>query len=672
MKIKTGSYHKASIQWFDPQNSIHPELVQSSDEILKLIQLRHKYQSYKQYSAYKDPVESTILGRFDLTTPAIFKEGVFHLTLLSDATNTLPTHRPILLSEFFHDLKTINDSSITGSLNSFSHTRLQILQKMFHLYKITNWKLEFEDIKANSPDFFQVLKVDNHIHVAASMSGDTLVSYIKRKLEEEPNLVVTKEGQTLSEMFKENKLDVDSLNINQIFGRAPKEMFKRFDVFLEEYNIFGLETFRKLFFKYDNFIKGKFLGEILNIELDKCKDKNIINEYHISVYGLSDKELDVLADFVLDNNLLRENVKWIIQVPRLFDNIKNKDMKFSSFIYNIFSRIIEASLEPKKEGNRKVAKFLTHVVGFDSVDDESRLDVLFDNKLENPDTIVPGSNVPYSHYIYYMWANISSINQIRNQKGLNTFSLRPHSGESGSVHHLATSYLLVDGINHGIMLEKNPVLAYLFYLDQIGCSIALSSNNYLFKNFKKNPFKELFEMGLNVTVSTDDPLQFHITGQPLIEEYALARQYYKLTDCDILEIAKNSVRQSGLDCIVKVRRLGMGYDKPRTYSYPTKITGVSSCRYRFREDQLYDEIRFLCLAASKTKGKETKDFYKKKVVIVNGCKIKGVEYKKGDEFDYIQRTEDEEGMKYEIETREGSRGVYVDPVDAELFIEFCK
>lgn len=50
------------------------------------------------------------------------------------------------------------------------------------------------------------------------------------------------------------------------------------------------------------------------------------------------------------------------------------------------------------------------------------------------------------------------------------------------------------------------------------------SNNALFLNFDRNPFPEYFNRGLNVTLSTDDPLQFHYTREPLIEEYSVAAQ----------------------------------------------------------------------------------------------------------------------------------------------------
>jgi AMP deaminase len=50
------------------------------------------------------------------------------------------------------------------------------------------------------------------------------------------------------------------------------------------------------------------------------------------------------------------------------------------------------------------------------------------------------------------------------------------------------------------------------------------SNNALFLTYERNPFLSYFQKGLNVSISTDDPLQFHFTKEPLIEEYSVAAQ----------------------------------------------------------------------------------------------------------------------------------------------------
>lgn len=48
------------------------------------------------------------------------------------------------------------------------------------------------------------------------------------------------------------------------------------------------------------------------------------------------------------------------------------------------------------------------------------------------------------------------------------------------------------------------------------------SNNSLFLDYHRNPFPLFFLRGLNVSLSTDDPLQIHLTKEPLVEEYSIA------------------------------------------------------------------------------------------------------------------------------------------------------
>lgn len=61
------------------------------------------------------------------------------------------------------------------------------------------------------------------------------------------------------------------------------------------------------------------------------------------------------------------------------------------------------------------------------------------------------------------------------------------------------------------MLRKVPALQYLFYLKQIGIAMSPLSNNSLFLTYERNPFPVFFKAGLNVSLSTDDPLIFHFT-----------------------------------------------------------------------------------------------------------------------------------------------------------------
>ena len=85
-------------------------------------------------------------------------------------------------------------------------------------------------------------------------------------------------------------------------------------------------------------------------------------------------------------------------------------------------------------------------------------------------------------------------------------TFRPHCGESGDIDHLAAAFLVAQGINHGINLDKNTTLQFLYYVTQIGIAISPLSNSSLFLDYDKSPFPKMFRRGLNVSLSTDDPM----------------------------------------------------------------------------------------------------------------------------------------------------------------------
>lgn len=157
-------------------------------------------------------------------------------------------------------------------------------------------------------------------------------------------------------------------------------------------------------------------------------------------------------------------------------------------------------------------KFLYHVSGFDSVDDESKPERdRFTPKTPKPEDWNSDENPPYVYYIYYTYANIQALNNFRRVRNMNIFNFRPHCGEAGGSNHLTVAYMLADNVSHGLVLRKVPVLQYLYYLCQVGIAMSPLSNNSMFLNYIKNPFYDYHQIGLNVSLSTDDPLQFHFT-----------------------------------------------------------------------------------------------------------------------------------------------------------------
>ena len=163
----------------------------------------------------------------------------------------------------------------------------------------------------------------------------------------------------------------------------------------------------------------------------------------------------------------------------------------------------------------------------------------------SPDEWTWHENPPYAYYLYYMYANMTVLNHFRAERGLNTFVLRPHCGEAGPVQHLVAGFMMSESIAHGLLLRKVPVLQYLYYLCQIGIAMSPLSNNSLFLNYNRSPLPEYLARGLHISLSTDDPLQFHFTKEPLMEEYSIATQVWKMSACDMCELARNSIIMSG-------------------------------------------------------------------------------------------------------------------------------
>ena len=149
---------------------------------------------------------------------------------------------------------------------------------------------------------------------------------------------------------------------------------------------------------------------------------------------------------------------------------------------------------------------------------------------------------------------------------IDTFDFRPHSGTAGSRSHLSASFLTADSISHGINLTKSPTLQYLFYLAQIGIAVSPLGEDSLAIEYDRNPFGTFFRRGLKVSLSSDNPLQLHMTEEPLMEEYSIASKAWKLSICDMSEIARNSIFMSGFEHHKKVDWLGENYWIPEENS----------------------------------------------------------------------------------------------------------
>mmetsp|Transcript_71786 Transcript_71786/g.138730 ORF Transcript_71786/g.138730 Transcript_71786/m.138730 type:complete len:138 (+) Transcript_71786:3-416(+) len=112
---------------------------------------------------------------------------------------------------------------------------------------------------------------------------------------------------------------------------------------------------------------------------------------------------------------------------------------------------------------------------------------------------------------------------------------------------------------------------------------------------RDNPFPFFFWRGLNVTLSTDDPLMFHTTNEPLLEEYTAAKLVWGLSACDLSEIAANSVRQSGFADSVQREALGEEALSREPYRWDPNCCNMPERRLRFRRRCLAEELNFIAV-----------------------------------------------------------------------------
>lgn len=498
------------------------------------------------------------------------------------------------LRDYYMDLNLVKEVSEDGPIKSFAFRELQILHGKFNLYTLENSYAEMMESKGvPHRDFYNVRKVDTHVHHSACMNSKHLLRFIKSKLKKSASdIVMFRDGKemTLQDVFDSLDMTAYDLSIDTLDTHAHTDSFHRFDKFNLKYNPVGSSRLREIFLKTDNYIQGRYLAELTReVIADLENSKYQMVEWRVSIYGRTLDEWDKLAAWVIDNKLISHNVRWLIQIPRLYSLYKKQKVvkNFEELIVNIFQPLYEVTRDPSS--HPKLHAFLHRVIGFDSVDDESKVERRYYRKFPAPRDWDAPENPMYNYWIYYLWANMVALNHWRKRRGFGTFVLRPHCGEAGDVEHLQSAVLCCHSISHGLLLRKASLLQYIFYLDQIGIAMSPLSNNALFLAYDRNPFQVYFRRGLNVSLSTDDPLQFAYTREPLIEEYSVAAQICKLSAADMCELAQHSVTQSGFEYELKQRWLGPNYRLPGVQGNNMAKTNVPNLREAFRYNTLQHE-----------------------------------------------------------------------------------
>jgi adenine deaminase len=131
-----------------------------------------------------------------------------------------------------------------------------------------------------------------------------------------------------------------------------------------------------------------------------------------------------------------------------------------------------------------------------------------------------------------------------------------HGGEEGSTDYMweAIRDLSVSRIDHGVRCVEDPILVERLSRERLPLTVCPLSNIKLcvFDNLKDHPLKRMLDLGLCVTVNSDDPAYF---GGYVGENYIATQKALGLSRDEIVTLAKNGFEASFLTTEEKQRHL---------------------------------------------------------------------------------------------------------------------
>ena len=142
-----------------------------------------------------------------------------------------------------------------------------------------------------------------------------------------------------------------------------------------------------------------------------------------------------------------------------------------------------------------------------------------------------------------------------------------HAGEEGPPEYIwqALEELKVSRIDHGVRCVEDPQLVEKLVAEQIPLTVCPLSNVKLrvFDSIQDHNLKRLLDLGLCVTVNSDDPAYF---GGYIAENFHAAQEGLHLSRDDVYRLVKNSFQASFLSAGEKQRLLDELDDYFASYS----------------------------------------------------------------------------------------------------------
>jgi AMP deaminase len=173
-----------------------------------------------------DPFDIEVLPRLDLKFKMV--NGVIR-SFNADGDTPFSDFVYTDLKVFVDDYHLLVNLISNGPLKTFCYRRLQYLKSKFELHCMLN---EFKEISQQKSvphrDFYNVRKVDTHIHAASCMNQKHLLRFIKKKIKTTGDMVVFnhpgKGPMTLNQVFEELNLTPYDLSVDKLAMHAVSYM----------------------------------------------------------------------------------------------------------------------------------------------------------------------------------------------------------------------------------------------------------------------------------------------------------------------------------------------------------------------------------------------------------------------------------------------------------------
>ena len=155
--------------------------------------------------------------------------SVYQIYGMAHSEGSTPLVKVPTLSDYYRAMDEIQRVSSDGPTKSFAYRQLDILEGKFQLYFLVHsYEETAECKKVPHRDFYNVRKVDTHVHHSACMNQKHLLRFIKSKMKKCPKEVVMfRDGKelTLQEVFDSIHLSAYDLSIDTLDMHVRRRLF---------------------------------------------------------------------------------------------------------------------------------------------------------------------------------------------------------------------------------------------------------------------------------------------------------------------------------------------------------------------------------------------------------------------------------------------------------------